>query len=366
MKLFKKLTSSSGKPPKRDWTNAYLTYEQIIRKETKHDNEEWKHIARDLKHHYGSDMTTTFRPEPVPMHLCSVCMDISVIGKGFAEPHAVRSCSVLFSNHYCDLCSFFARVVEQSCSADITQSFKLSTAPMRLVGRKDISSCFKLQAPDNEVNHLDEYLRKSIWVISITILDAAKDADYRRFLEEKPMDDVYHDFPEFRILRPKEATQGTVSISLIKTWIDACDCDHTCIGILTERPKTKGLLLIDVTERSIVAAPDAARYLILSYAWDNVHRETGYAARVHEDGSLKLPPRVPSTIEDAITLTRLLDVRYLWVDVYCIEQQDLTKKIEQINQMDTIFQGAYLTIVPISVDTSDTRIVSVSIPSGLR
>lgn len=37
--------------------------------------------------------------------------------------------------------------------------------------------------------------------------------------------------------------------------------------------------------------------------------------------------------------------RYLWVDRYCIDQDDVAEKKEQIAQMDRIYRGAELTII---------------------
>jgi hypothetical protein len=58
-----------------------------------------------------------------------------------------------------------------------------------------------------------------------------------------------------------------------------------------------------------------------------------------------LPKNLPYTIADAITLTRLLGYRHLWIDEYCIDKGSSRHKMEQINRMDEIYKGADLTIV---------------------
>lgn len=54
---------------------------------------------------------------------------------------------------------------------------------------------------------------------------------------------------------------------------------------------------------------------------------------------------LPQTIRDAVTITRGLGIRYLWVDVLCIIQDDKKDKTAEINSMGSIFKNASLTIV---------------------
>ena len=58
-----------------------------------------------------------------------------------------------------------------------------------------------------------------------------------------------------------------------------------------------------------------------------------------------LPDDIPKVVEDAITVTKTLSWRYLWVDRYCIDQQDEVHKNDQINNMDKIYKGATVTLV---------------------
>jgi hypothetical protein len=57
---------------------------------------------------------------------------------------------------------------------------------------------------------------------------------------------------------------------------------------------------------------------------------------------------LPCTIRDAITATRGLGFGYLWVDRYCINQEDKSELAEQTSKMDLIYQGAQVTIIAAS------------------
>ncbi|KAF6804772.1 tol protein [Colletotrichum musicola] len=57
---------------------------------------------------------------------------------------------------------------------------------------------------------------------------------------------------------------------------------------------------------------------------------------------------LPKTIRDALEVTRGLNVRYLWVDIVCVVQDDEADRREQICQMDMIYGHAAVTIVAAS------------------
>jgi hypothetical protein len=56
-------------------------------------------------------------------------------------------------------------------------------------------------------------------------------------------------------------------------------------------------------------------------------------------------PQIPQTVRDVMSLTRLLDETYLWVDSLCIMQDDDLDKHEQLSSMGSIYANAYVTIV---------------------
>lgn len=56
-------------------------------------------------------------------------------------------------------------------------------------------------------------------------------------------------------------------------------------------------------------------------------------------------PNHRRTVEDTILGTLKLGYHYLWVDRYCIDQNDGHDKALQINQMDLIYQEAEITVI---------------------
>ena len=58
----------------------------------------------------------------------------------------------------------------------------------------------------------------------------------------------------------------------------------------------------------------------------------------------RLPDDVPLTIRDAIRVTKSLGFRFLWVDKYCIDQDNEAERRQQCGMMGDIYAGSQLTI----------------------
>ncbi|KAJ3547000.1 hypothetical protein NM208_g1725 [Fusarium decemcellulare] len=123
----------------------------------------------------------------------------------------------------------------------------------------------------------------------------------------------------------------------------------------------KGLLItrmVDVIDRKVVDCPEDCDYLALSYVWGGIHPAPGAL----EEGTL------PQTIEDAITITRRLGRRYLWVDALCIDQspnptpEQAAAKAKQLGLMHLIYYCATITIFAVAGPRSDYGIPGVSRP----
>ena len=278
---------------------------------------EWKEVRKTLKA-AGDDPSIVYRRRPVSMNLCEVCLHFDP----YAEVNAIRPPVQLFKFVKCDVCRFFAKYISHECDEDVLRTLETSHNPMRfkrnkvnLYGRDDIN------------------LGSSKWKITTGV----KEFEDEAFL---------------RILPVSEASSGVLEIDLIKSWLYDCEFSHECTRDCGAR---SDLVLIDVFARRIVPAPRNARYCILSYVWGDVKRDSVGGLR----GDM-LPARAHQTIEDAMSLTALLDEKYLWVDIYCVDQSNATRKQEQIQHMDTIFEGAFLTIVAIGSATSISGISGIS------
>lgn len=149
------------------------------------------------------------------------------------------------------------------------------------------------------------------------------------------------------------------------------------------RPETTSdvhnLVVIDCeTNNLIVAAPDC-EYLALSYVWGTSSNTIEYMSLPQPTKPVspatdspidcastatrrQMSEKVPRVVYDAVIVTKDLGFRYLWIDRYCIDQQDARIKHQQIQQMWGIYASACITLVAAAGDGPDHGLPGVSLP----
>ncbi|CAO2651671.1 Nn.00g042410.m01.CDS01 [Neocucurbitaria sp. VM-36] len=97
------------------------------------------------------------------------------------------------------------------------------------------------------------------------------------------------------------------------------------------------------------------RHAALSYVWGTSLSQNA------QFSSQSLPScGVCQVIEDAIAVVKSLGKRYLWVDQYCIDQQNHDVKDQQIREMDKVYARAYATIIACEGSNADYGLPGVS------
>lgn len=117
-----------------------------------------------------------------------------------------------------------------------------------------------------------------------------------------------------------------------------------------------GLLVIDCFSRQVVAADPSCPYVALSYVWGPARvggEKEGFRTDLRSH-------RLPRTIRDAMNVVRVLGMKYLWVDRYCINSTEPGTKHHTINNMDTIYEAANLTIIAACGGSGEHGLPSVS------
>lgn len=157
----------------------------------------------------------------------------------------------------------------------------------------------------------------------------------------------------------EEVPQTIYNFEFLKDWINLCDNTHGSACSLTagedDTAWPKNLTLIACRERRLVPAVAWVKYAALSYVWG----QTASLGPVYRFDQHQLPNHLPKTIQDALLVTQNCGIDYLWVDRYCINQ-DSVQKHDQIQQMDLIYQNAYLTIVDATGDDAVKGLSGVS------
>ncbi|ORY16630.1 heterokaryon incompatibility protein-domain-containing protein [Clohesyomyces aquaticus] len=96
-------------------------------------------------------------------------------------------------------------------------------------------------------------------------------------------------------------------------------------------------------------------YLTLSHCWGTGRNVLKTTAKSLHSNRKHIPwSTLPKTFQDAVSLTRALGFRWLWIDSLCIVQDDAEEKLEASTHMDDIFANSFLTIAATSAaDTTD-------------
>jgi hypothetical protein len=155
--------------------------------------------------------------------------------------------------------------------------------------------------------------------------------------------------------------QARANFGLIRGWLQYCRTSHRPSCAAAFNTRSHNLKFIDCLSRHIVKAKAGERYLALSYVWGSAHSASPRVQNVDKDEPL--PASVlPQVVEDAITVARNLGLRYLWVDKFCIDQENATEVHILMSSMHEIYHGAYATIVAVAGMDASCGLPGVSSP----
>jgi hypothetical protein len=164
----------------------------------------------------------------------------------------------------------------------------------------------------------------------------------------------YSLFVSGKTLAPLNRLSININFKLTRSWIATCRQNHgdhsTVAGPASEQ--LDFLRVIDCKSRRIVHGDPGCKYVALSYVWGC--GEAPYSPSDHPGlDPMLLPEHLPKVIEDAMQVVKLLSMQYLWVDRYCIRQNDAFDKHNQIAKMDLVFKRAGLTIIAAAGSSPD-------------
>ncbi|KAI0407329.1 heterokaryon incompatibility protein-domain-containing protein [Xylaria palmicola] len=140
-----------------------------------------------------------------------------------------------------------------------------------------------------------------------------------------------------------------------RQWLKACCSKHSACPSSKRSPLPTRV--IDVSGEKIRLVDTRAeglkkdKYVTLSYCWGGPQPITTTKATLEQHLQVLPAAKFPQTIKDAITVTRALKVKYIWVDAICIVQDDPEDKVVEISRMTDIYNLSHVTI---SASTAST------------
>lgn len=222
----------------------------------------------------------------------------------------------------CHLCSIFRSSVLQDPPPILVYGDQrltlLAYRAGEIFGRNDRSNCAVVLVVSPYAG-LNEYLLGSTsWALYQT---------EKCILQEQSMNRNLHG----RVIA------GEIRWKVLQNWVRRCSNDHEiCRAEASDSMPV--LRVIDCESRCLkfINKP-TQQYVALSYVWGN--DDNG------DSNADTFPGEFPALIEDAILVTKAIGKQFLWIDRYCICQDDPEEKHTLIQNMGYIYANSHVTII---------------------
>ncbi|OAL56489.1 HET-domain-containing protein [Pyrenochaeta sp. DS3sAY3a] len=143
-------------------------------------------------------------------------------------------------------------------------------------------------------------------------------------------------------------TAFSSKVPMVKRWIEQCEEQHAiCREPSLSQLPTRVIDVGSETQDAHLFIPsngEKARYATLSHCWGKARPLTLTRETLDQYCSAMPLIYMPKTFQEAITITRALDIRYLWIDSVCIVQDDKEDWEMESSRMAHVYWNSYLTI----------------------
>ena len=152
-----------------------------------------------------------------------------------------------------------------------------------------------------------------------------------------------------------ERLDVNIAVRQIRQWLDDCEGHQGCTAYrrsLTTLPTR----VLDLGKDS--KSPDPIKlfetggiegtYMTLSHRWGPTNFITTTEDTFKQRIAGILLADLPQTFKDAVSLTRNLGIRYLWIDSLCIKQLDTKDWESEASKMGSVYSHSYLNIAATS------------------
>ena len=156
-------------------------------------------------------------------------------------------------------------------------------------------------------------------------------------------------------------------LSVAEEWLRTCLHEHKECSRLCEHSSPLPTRVIDVGDedsypRLVTSNGKIEPWIALSYCWGGDSQFVFNDRTMHGlQGGIPLND-FPSTLQDAIVITRSLGIKYIWMDALCIKQDSAEDWAREAAKMRDVYSGAILTVVAANSPSTHSGIFSQRIP----
>ncbi|KAL8847616.1 MAG: hypothetical protein Q9221_007346 [Calogaya cf. arnoldii] len=147
-----------------------------------------------------------------------------------------------------------------------------------------------------------------------------------------------------------EALMDTYGLAELKEWLQECEISHLKCALLKQSKLPMRVLnVLGLGDSDLVKLRETmdrpyGHYFALSYVWGKKPSiRLLQATRNEFMGGVALE-KLPKTLQDAVLVTRSLNVQYLWIDALCVCQDSDSDKETQIPYMNEYYRDAVAVI----------------------
>ncbi|KAI1467183.1 HET-domain-containing protein [Daldinia caldariorum] len=122
----------------------------------------------------------------------------------------------------------------------------------------------------------------------------------------------------------------------------------------------------DVVLENNTSIPPGSAYVALSYCWGGHDPDCMTTVNSLEENMRGIPwSKLPATFQDAVSFTRSLGIKYLWIDSVCIIQHDKRDWHQQAKLMWNVYKHSYVTLAALYGSSSKSGLRSMSMEDEL-
>lgn len=166
---------------------------------------------------------------------------------------------------------------------------------------------------------------------------------------------------EMEDIRELDSHTGSAqNIVLAKRWLKACQEHHNCSNFAMGMDEGTPTRLLDLQAPGLgddlrlhqTTPAEKTQYATLSHRWGTTPLTTTTVSDLQQRLTRIYLESLPKTFREAISFTRDMGIRYLWIDSLCIVQDSKDDKDRKIPKMASIYSNAVFNIAASSAADS--------------
>ena len=139
---------------------------------------------------------------------------------------------------------------------------------------------------------------------------------------------------------------STLLAARIRGWMNECSKKHSSCKQYASKARImpKRLLRVNGSNMCLISPSVSVPFAALSYCWGSTQQSTTTNDNIAERFNNINHSDLQQTLKDAVLITRMLGLQYIWIDSLCIIQDNQDDWATEAGTMADIFAGAHIVL----------------------